>query len=123
MASLKYDQSLLEENVKLKRKQAKMNDQMDVLITDIKNTMGEMSNALKELSSRSITDHTYGSECGMAIDSKPEAEHERTTRPFIPSVDVGDMKINVSQIKKKKMRTNLTDAADQLLKLKDQTKG
>ncbi len=115
MSNLRQEQSLLEENISLKRDQKKMNDQIGRLLSDIHTNMNKMNRSLEELKKRPSSVTVIESPTTKSNDKSKTVNNQ--PKPFIPTADTRGMKANVAPIEKTKRKTNLHSAAKQLSKL------
>lgn len=116
MSNLKMDQTLLEENIDLKRHQKEMNQNFLDLLSMIKDSIVQMNQSLIELKNKPCDQDTVMSRSSTNFEDMTEKEID-APKPFIPSSDVSGMNVNVSPIEKRKRKANLFGAADQLTKL------
>jgi len=117
MSSMKQNHNLLEENIKLKKKQEEDNSKFDKLLFTINDKMSQMVDVLNEIKNKESIINTTVVQNGSKGEVKPEEKD--IPRMFIPSSDIKGMKTSVSDIKKKIRKSNLGSAVDKLTELQD----
>ena len=109
--NMREQSSLLEKNISLRKEQKDLNEKIDSLTFEMRSAMSNMTNALKELKDHHPTYRENGEKKEVA---------ELSSRPFIPTVNIDGMTMNVSTIEKRKKETNLSVAAQKLAKFQKQ---
>jgi len=117
MSSMKQNHNLLEENIKLKKKQEDDNTKFDKLLSAIDDKMTQMVDALNEIKNKESVINTTVVQNGSKTEVK--REEKDIPRMFIPTPDIKGMKTSVSDIKKKIRKSNLGSAVDKLTELQD----
>jgi hypothetical protein len=122
MGNLRQNETLLQENIKLKKQKEEMNERVNNLLSIISGKMDQMQRSLVELSKRpqvivreTITKEVRSSEKDTV--EKKAITKDIETKPFIPSPNTSGMKMKVNTIKKKKSSIDLDGTADKLSKL------
>lgn len=110
--NLRERHNLLQENIKLKKEQSDLNKKFDRLMSSIEEKMTEMVDVLSEINTKPAIITTQKS-----IDSLHTKTKDDDIPMFIPTADTSDLKISVSDVKKKIRKTNLDDAASKLSQL------
>jgi hypothetical protein len=113
MSSLKQRTTLLEENIKLKRTNEDLVVKIDNLYNMVNYKFGALLHAIEKIESTPVTIH-------QNVVEKPDTSSKKvdqSVRPFIPSADTQDMKMNIGTIKKKERKSNLSDSVSKLTDL------
>jgi hypothetical protein len=106
--------NLIEANSRLKKEKQELEKKMDDLLKTIDEKMSLMVTALENLKVEGINVKTQITEGEQIV------EHKSDVRPFIPTLAIQDLKMNVADIKKKIRKTNIHDAARKLTDLQNE---
>jgi len=122
MGNLRQNETLLEENIKLKRQKEELNSKVDKVLSEINEKMSKMAEAIEEINKKEPTVIVQNNGNGSPAEEIIK-KNEYKPAPFIPTADTSGMKVNVATIEKKKRKTDLTGTVDKLSKLKKSDKG
>ena len=112
---MRQQESMITENMKLKKEQSEMNKKFDELLHIINDKMTLMTDALKNVTHKETT-IIVSKEQDF---EKPQPTINSSSPIFIPSANTNDLKMNMNDIKKKK---SLNDLGDTLSKLSELNK-
>jgi predicted nuclease with TOPRIM domain len=123
MSNLRQQESLLEENIRLKSEQSEFNKKLDGVLSTIGEKMDRMAKELTQLRERPNTVVEKIVSDSEAVSGTVKTKKKVVEKPFIPSADTSGMKMNVNIIEKKSKKSNLAGAADKLAELQKSDQG
>ena len=118
MATQKHTHSLLEENIKIRKEKEQNDSKLISLMSTIDKKLSIIIDILNEVRTKEPTNIIYEK---MDIRSIP-AEQTSETNMFVPSADTSHLKMNMSDISRKKTKSNISSTVGKLDKLNQGTK-
>ena len=115
--SLKHNQSILEENVQLRKDKEMLEKKLNELLILVDDKMSQMVSALNEIKNKEVTVNQIVSE---KTEIKKIAKDEKT-RIFIPTPDPSNLKSNIADLQKTLRKTDLNSSVMELTKLQDKS--
>ena len=122
MSNLKHRVSLLEENIALKQDNKELSEKFDIFAFEMKHCIDQLLSVMRDIKqSGAIVLHKENINTGLRDSYSEIKETNPEPVPFIPSSNIEDMRVNVSDIEKKHRSSNVSDAASKLLKIQQES--
>lgn len=115
MTNLRQRETVINENIQLKREKAELEKKLTDLMIMLDSKMSLMVDALNQ-----IKDKPNGPSLSTTrLDIPADKKEIRIDQPFIPSPNSSDLKMNVQDLKKTTRKTNLQVSLDKLSQLEE----
>jgi len=120
MSNMRQRASLLEQNITLKKENDELSKKLDKLAFDLNKHMIRMTKELQNLRRQPVV-IIQKQENVETLPKQTKEIKSIESKPihFIPTANTEGMKMKVSDIEKKKRKSNILCAAEKLLKIKE----
>lgn len=115
--NLKHSQSLLMENIKLKKDKDEIEQKFNDLVSMLDNKMDQMISLLQDIKNKEVT--VYQSSSATLPADLVKTKKSESTKMFIPTMEPDNLKSSIGDITKKLRKTDLQKSVKELTQLQD----